>query len=146
MQLAIDSVWQNNYAAIAQANYILKNIDGRKDLLGNTAYSIIKGESLALRAFLHFDLLRLFAPAFDIGSNSAAIPYMENFTVVPQQKLTELAVLDKCEKDLIAAEQLLSINTDIDQIAGNQNATSSDLFLLYRQKLRPLYNTFLPVL
>lgn len=133
VRTATDSIWQNNYAAIAQANYILKNVDGGQEILGNTSYSIIKGESLALRAFLHFDLLRLFAPAFINGNSSPAIPYMESFTVVPQQKLTISGVLDKCEQDLKNAEELLSVNKDIDQIAGNQNATSGDLFLMYRQ-------------
>lgn len=131
----INNIWGGMYNAIAQANYILKNVDANKGVLKGNAYNIIKGEALALRAFMHFDLLRMFAPAYLNGANGgrAAIPYMEQFTVVPQQKKTVTEVLDKCEQELLAAEQLLSIYPDIDQIAGNQGSTSLDVFLMYRQ-------------
>lgn len=134
VQAAIHSIWSNYYNAIAQANYILKNVDSRK-ILSGTAYDIIKGEALALRAFIHFDLLRMFAPAYLEGENAAvsAIPYMEQFTINPQAKLSVSEVLDKCEEDLKAAETLLAAYADIDQIADNQGSTSLDLFLMYRQ-------------
>lgn len=128
-------LWGGAYAAIAQCNYILKNIESRKDMLGNTDYNIIKGEALAMRAFLHFELLKLYAPAYMDGANAGlpAIPYLEQFTVVPQEKGTVGAIVDKCEAELLAAEELLSVHTEIDQIAGNQGSVSLDLFLMYRQ-------------
>lgn len=134
VQDAIKSIWSEYYSTIAQANFILKNVDAEKILAG-TDYNIIKGEALALRAFIHFDLLRMFAPAYLDGTNAGvkAIPYMEEFTVNPQTKLPVSVVLDKCEADLKTAEGLLSVYPDIDQIAGNQNSTSLELFLMYRQ-------------
>lgn len=129
------AIWSNQYATIAQANYILKNVDSRKSVLTPTAYNVIKGESLAARGFLHFDLLRLFAPAWLNGANAAkpAIPYVEAFSVKPSATITLEQALAKCEADLKAAEELLSFNQDIDQIASNQGSTSGDLFLMYRQ-------------
>ncbi len=131
----IHDIWQSSYASIAQVNYILDNIDRHKDLLGGTTYNIIKGEALALRGFLHFDLLRMFAPAYLNGQHAKtpAIPYMKDFTVVPQAKNTEDEVLTLCEADLKEAEQLLAAYPDIDQIAGNQGSTATDLFLMFRQ-------------
>jgi starch-binding outer membrane protein, SusD/RagB family len=131
----IESTWSGMYAAIARANYILKNIEAKKSVLSETAYNIIKGEALALRGFLHFDLLRLYAPAYLNGTNAgvAAIPYMAEFTVSPQSKLDMATVLNKCEQDLKEAESLLAAYQTIDQIAGNQGSTSGDLFLLFRQ-------------
>lgn len=131
----ISNIWSTSYASIAQANYILKNVDLRADVLSPAAHKIIKGEALALRGFLHFDLVRLFAPAYLDGANAAAdaIPYVEAFTVKPQAKLTLAAVLDKCEADLKAAEMLLADYQTIDQIALNQGSTSADLFLIFRQ-------------
>src|SRR5690606_38379174 len=119
----------NNYKAIAQANFVLANIEDNKSVLSPGAYNIIKGEALGMRAFLHFDLLRLFAPALLDGSNSGtpAIPYVDEFTVTPSPRLTLAAALDKVEADLKAAEELLSVNQDIDQIADNQGNTSLDL-------------------
>jgi hypothetical protein len=98
----IDRIWANSYAAIAQCNYILANVDKRRDVLSTEAYSIIKGEALGMRAFLHFDLLRMFAPAFLDGANAGrtAIPYMNAYQVKPQERQTIAAIFEKCEADL----------------------------------------------
>ncbi|MCH5686065.1 RagB/SusD family nutrient uptake outer membrane protein [Niabella sp. W65] len=134
VRAAISSIWSGYYGAIAQANYILKNLQQHQVLAG-TAFNIVKGEALAIRAAIHFDLLRMFAPAYLNGANDTAlaIPYMEQFTIEPQAKLSVGAVLAKCETDLKEAEQLLSVYPSIDQIAANQGSTSSELFLMYRQ-------------
>lgn len=134
VRASINSIWAGYYSVIAQTNYILKNINERNVLAG-TAHNIIKGEALAIRGAVHFDLLRMFAPAYLNGMNdtAAAIPYMEQFSIQPQAKLTVGAVLAKCEADLKEAEELLAVYPAIDQIAGNQGSTSSELFLMYRQ-------------
>lgn len=131
----IEGTWSGLYAAISRANYILKNVDVRKDVLSPAAHSIIKGEALAMRGFFHFDVLRLYAPAYLGGANASApaIPYMTEFTVEPQSKLDVASVLIKCEQDLKEAEALLAVYPNIDQIGGNQGSTSADLFLMYRQ-------------
>ena len=55
-------IWDSGYRAIANCNYILAAIDGKKGLFAGNDYQLIKGEALTLRAYLHFDLLRMFAP------------------------------------------------------------------------------------
>lgn len=134
-EATLSGIWSGSYSAIAQCNYILKNIDAKKGMLGSETYNIIKGEAIALRAFLHFDLVRMFAPAYLDGANAqlSAIPYLEQFTVAPQEKQTLEAILLKCESELLAAQELLAVHTDIDQIAGHQGSVSIDLFLMYRQ-------------
>lgn len=131
----IDNIWSNMYKTISNANFILKNTEKHKDVLPGIYYGIVKGEAMAIRAFVHFDLVRLFAPAYLNGDNAtaAAIPYMDVFTVLPKEKLTLAAVLDKCEAELKQAETLLSVHTEIDQIAGNQGVSSIELALMYRQ-------------
>jgi hypothetical protein len=131
----VEAIWRDMYADVAQCNFILSNVEPHKSVLAGNAYNIVKGEALGMRGMLHFDLLRLYAPAFLGGINAAAkaIPYMEQFTVTPQNRLTVQQVLDKCETDLKAAETLLSVYPTIDQIALNQGSTSADLFLMYRQ-------------
>lgn len=131
----IGNVWSYVYAAVAQANYILRNTDAKKGLLGGDMYNIVKGESLGMRGFLHFDLLRLFAPAYLNGAaaQAQAIPYMQEFTIKPQDRLTVDEILAKCEADLLEAETLLAVYQNIDQIADNQGAVSAELFLMYRQ-------------
>lgn len=126
-------MFSNSYAAIAQANYVLKNIDN--GVLDAASKQIIEGESLGMRGFLHFDLVRLFAPAYAEGANatSPSLSYLEEFTVTPRARLPLDAFLANVESDLKSAEQLLSVHQSIDQIAGNQGSTSADLFLMFRQ-------------
>ncbi|UYQ92511.1 RagB/SusD family nutrient uptake outer membrane protein [Chitinophaga horti] len=134
-EFTVAGMWGGSYQLIAQANYILKNIEGKQSMLGGEAYNIIKGESLAFRGFQHFELLRMFAPAYLNGQNAAtkAIPYMSAFTINPQEAESMDAVLGKAEQDLLAAHELLAVNTNIDQIADNQGSVSLDLFTMYRQ-------------
>ena len=51
-------MWSEQYAIIGYINNILAHLDERPDL---TLHDYYRGEMLGLRAFLHFDLLRLFA-------------------------------------------------------------------------------------
>lgn len=106
-----DAAWKGLYHAISSCNLILENIEERKALLTSTQYALIKGEALALRAYMHLDLLRMFAPSFANGANEKGIPYVTLFTnkVTPQYTVTE--VLGKVVDDLLAAKELLR-NTD----------------------------------
>jgi starch-binding outer membrane protein, SusD/RagB family len=122
----INSIWGNMYATIAQTNYILKNIDSKKSIFTGDNYNIIKGEALALRAFIHLDLLRLYAPSPKSDATAAAIPYMTSFTVTPQARLNVSDVIALCEKDLKEAEALLKVYPQMTNPGGN------DDFLAFR--------------
>lgn len=56
-------VWIKMYQSIANLNNMLINLEAKKSIFTGNNYNQFKGEGLALRAYLHFDLLRLFAPA-----------------------------------------------------------------------------------
>jgi len=60
---------------------------------------------LALRAFLHFDLLRLYGPSPAVGKEHKAIPYMEEFTNIASRRLTVNQVLEKVAADLNKARE-----------------------------------------
>lgn len=74
---------------------------------GDEVYRIYKGEILALRGMLHFDMLRLFSASPAIDKERKAIPYLESYTNLPQHQLTVGAVLEKVVKDLNAARELM---------------------------------------
>ena len=105
----IDAVWSGQYNVIANLNLLLSYIDesGANTFVGNNYY-LYKGEALGLRAFLHFDLLRLFSPAYTSEPNAAAVPYVTTYgtEVTPQRTVAETLGLLKA--DLIQARQLLS--------------------------------------
>lgn len=133
--ITIDSVFANSYSAIAQANYLLQNVDKGEGVLDETTRMIIKGEALGMRGFLHFDLARLFSDSYNNGAGvgSPSIAYMKAFTVAPQARLSLGQVIDQCELDLKEAETLLAVNQDIDLIELSQGKAANDVFLQFRQ-------------
>ena len=63
----LNRTWNKAYALILNCNKLLKNIQGRQALFTGHNYDIIRGEALALRAMLHFDMLRLFGPVYSLN-------------------------------------------------------------------------------
>lgn len=102
-----DSMWSALYSAIANTNIILSRIDGSRNLFHGSNYNIIKGEALALRGYLHLDVLRMYAPSFATGADTKAIPYVTNFTKNVSPAVTVRQGADSVIKDLLAAKQLL---------------------------------------
>lgn len=128
----IRNIWSTNYAGIANANNLLAHIDGDKNLFSDSNYAIIKGEALALRAMLHFDLLRCFGVSFAVNADQAAIPYSTalSYKVFPQLSVRQVS--DAVIADLLAAESLLK---DADPIVTGHNITeqTDNGYLLNRQ-------------
>lgn len=102
-------VWLKMYQSIANLNNLLTNIEAKKSMFTGNNYNQFKGEGLALRAYLHFDLLRLFTAAPVLGSASTpGIPYVTTISSTATPTATVAEVLDKCITDLKAAENLLN--------------------------------------
>ena len=104
------NIWRNNYNAIANDNNLLKAIDENRYKFSGNNYNIIKGEALALRALLHFDLLRAFGVSYEVNANMPSIPYSTelSYRVFPQLSVKEVA--EKVIADLKEAEQLLKVD------------------------------------
>jgi len=99
----VDATWRNAYSIISSVNIILRDID---NLAGENAGAAnrIKGQALAIRAHVHFDLLRYFALAFDRNSGELAVPYVKTIdpTAKPARN-TVKEVYDNVLADLSAA-------------------------------------------
>jgi hypothetical protein len=93
-----DTVWSGLYNAIANCNLILANIESGKKLLSAVDYGVIKGEALAMRGYLHLDLLRMFAPSYGNNPSAPAIPYITDFS----DKVTPLSTVSGALKLIIA--------------------------------------------
>lgn len=109
----IAAIWAQNYNGIANVNNLLNHIDEKKALFKEGNYEIIKGEALALRAFLHFDLLRCFGVSYEVNPDMPAIPYCTDlsYRVFPQLAVKEVA--KKVEADLLEAVRLLKSHDPI---------------------------------
>ncbi len=133
----IRGIWTTNYTGIANANHLLANIDAKAGLFAKDNYEVIKGEALALRAFLHFDLLRCFGVSYAVNPNQPSIPYSSSLSygVAPQLSVSEAteAVL----KDVLDAEALLKGH---DPIATGRTITEvEDNGYLYNRQLHLNY-------
>lgn len=100
----IDNLWIKTYNVIANANNALNLIDTKKDVLDPINYAVIKGELLGLRAFLHFDLMRLYglgnlANRTDVGGK-LAVPYVTQFTKEPTRQRSYEETFDLMENDI----------------------------------------------
>lgn len=113
----LELIWSNQYKAIANLNAMLSFIDEKRTVFSSEAiYRIYKGEALALRGMLHFDMLRLFAPSPIMGKDRKAIPYLETYTNLPQEQQTVEGTLNKVIADLNAARELMR---DVDSYGPN---------------------------
>lgn len=118
----ITSMWTNSYNAIANLNNLLENIDkSDKSIFQTNEYEKIKGEALGLRAFLHFDMLRLFTRSYrDAAGNSTGIPYVTSYSPTITPKGTVKEVMEKIITDLKAAEILLKADEASSDILSRQ--------------------------
>lgn len=107
----VSSIWTEAFSTIMNINVILENIE--KDAEGSKVlpmreYKMLKGEMLAARAMLHFDMLRLFGPVYSKKPEADAIPYNEStetqiLTILPAQTVLRDYIL----RDLNLAKELL---------------------------------------
>ncbi|WP_298707765.1 RagB/SusD family nutrient uptake outer membrane protein [Chitinophaga sp.] len=124
VKLKLAGFWSQAYKCIANLNNLLDKIDAKKEVFNTGMYELVKGEALALRAFLHFDMLRAFGPVPATGLDNPAIPYVTKFNMQVQPKLTTKQVVAKCMDDLKAAQGLLAMHKDV--VLGH-----SDIFLAH---------------
>ena len=124
----LSTIWSRQYKGIANLNAMLMFIDEQRGVFsGDEVYRIYKGEILALRGMLHFDMLRLFSASPAIDKERKAIPYLESYTNLPQHQLTVGAVLEKVVKDLNAARELMR---EVDPYGPNYVAEPAKAFEL----------------
>lgn len=107
------AIWSTAYNAILNVNLVIKAIDEHPGVLTERDEKLIRGEMLALRAFLHLDLARLFGPSINldpdiVGDRESSIPYADNIEIVRRERLplTEL-IYDHIIPDLTEAQTLL---------------------------------------
>lgn len=129
----LDQTWNKAYALIRNCNTLLEQMETHKDVFTGNNYNLIRGEALALRALLHFDMFRLFGPVYKLSPHNKSIPYETSTTLQVQELLPGNVVMEHVIDDLTQAEGLLAddpiINTS-NPLAGS--GANGDNFLQYR--------------
>ena len=130
-----NSIWTTQYSMIANLNTLLEHANADGTLSAKYA-PYVKGEALALRAFLHFDLMRLYGPIYSTATeNDKAIPYQDTSSKDIQPILPAKDVMAKIIRDLKEASELLKndrVRTDgvVNTAAENLSEPTT---LRYRQ-------------
>ena len=105
-------IWRSDYEVIGYINNVIRNLDrvGDKNL---PHYKLYRGEALGLRAFLHFDLVRLYAPHFHSKPDEEAIPYVSIYQAMVSPFKTVREVYELVLKDLQEAESLMTQDEEL---------------------------------
>ena len=105
-----DGIWTAMYKNISNVNSILDAPLIKK--AEEYPYTIYKGESLGLRAFMHFDLVRLFAEQYTQNPSATGIPYADSFSLNTPEFESLQKNYEHILSDLHEAELLLSNEKD----------------------------------
>ena len=128
----IEDVWEETFATILNANVILDNAEQKRgSVLTENDYNLIKGDMLALRAFLHFDMLRMFGPVYSRNPEQESIPYNNNrdaqvYNLLPARSVIYdylIPDLNTAEENLKAADPILTEGPLTSTIEGEDNYT-----------------------
>lgn len=103
---SVTGFYYTNYQAIDRANRVLEAIDKLNFTASELALANqYRGELLALRAYLHFELLRAYASSYDAGA--LGITYMEKSAITYPARDKFEVVIAKAKADLAAAKALI---------------------------------------
>lgn len=132
VKVAVEKLWANGFFTIAMINNILNWEEKQGNVMTDEVRRQIKGEALALRAYVHFDLWRLFAPDIKLDSKAEKVPYNRVFGVGLPPMCNSEAFLGFCLADLEAALVLLENDPIMDVVPyelGESSKNESDLYV-----------------
>ncbi len=117
----IENIWSEMYNALANTNNLLQRVTNESpDLfeLKEIEKSVIEGEAYALRGMIHFDLLRLFAPAPVVDKAGAYLPYIDKYPTLVKGNTSTEEYLQNVIADLEKGRELVAV---FDTVTGYNN-------------------------
>lgn len=105
----VDQIWGGMYKNISYVNNILENL-GHHSESSLPLYNVYKAECLALRGFMHFDILRFFCENIVNNPSAQGIPYVDKYDLTVSPFLTAEAAYGRIIEDLKAAEEIMQEN------------------------------------
>lgn len=103
-----ETIWSNAYKNIARLNMFMQYANEKTDDFFNHGVvekHLLLGEALALRAYLHFDLLRIFAKNYrdEGGPDGVHIPFVEKYPSIVNPPVKSSVVMERIIADLVTA-------------------------------------------
>ena len=143
----ISNIWTTSYNNIANCNNLIAHVSvASPSVFAEREFeqNMIWGEALGLRAMIHFEILRMFAPAMMKDDGKAYIPYNESHPTIIPSYLSNSDILAKVIRDLKEAKEKLAKCDIIDEYKdwmsvnqrmlsqGRSDKLSEEIFFGYR--------------
>ena len=97
-------IWQSSYSTISRANNVINS-----SLQGNENIDQLRGEALAIRGLMYFELVKFFAKPYTVDPNALGVPLILVYdpTLKPQRNTVQ-EVYAQIEKDFTDAANLMT--------------------------------------
>ena len=128
-EFQLEGFWRVSYQAISNINSIIKG--ARASNLANK--NVFLAEALGLRAMLHYNLYRFFAPAYNSSTSALAVPYrfeQDNF-LDKKPRITNQELIDFVLADLLEAVNLAA--NDVNSFRVSKTAIQALLAPIYHE-------------
>lgn len=103
----VSGFWTRAYSLLANINTVLEHCESDREVLSDEYYHVIRGEALALRAMIHFELFRVFGPIYSEDKETECIPYAATADPVVRPLLKASEIVRLINEDLNDAENTL---------------------------------------
>lgn len=146
LEMPLNTLFQSLYRIIANANILLDALS-EQQVMSPDMSKLIEAEALAIRAFCHSELLRLWGPVpTNINETERYLPYVKEYTIDKYEYDSYEVFVQKIMDDLNNSIMLLEQVDPILHFTNAQLNSSyvtieelSDAFLLNRQKRFNIY-------
>lgn len=138
----IKAIYGGLYNTVVQANMVINHAkDDASVFPDDDSRNVIIGEALAIRAYCHFDALRLFGQMPNGAKKTVSLPYSESNDINTQPSYygfsdfarKVLADLDEAEQRLAKSDPILKYTFSQLSQEGNNTVTLDDDFMMYRR-------------
>lgn len=120
-----DNLWGALYRTISYANNILRHASSPQ--FSDTRLERIQAEAYGLRAFLHFDVYRLYGPMnYEANKSVRLLPYSTTFNLENKDVYTHEQFLNLILQDLERAEALMGEDETISLNAPTQTELTAN--------------------
>lgn len=142
----ISNIWSTAYNGVASCNHLIQMVNGATPddfQERKMEQDLIRGEALALRALLHFDILRMFAPSMVVDDGKKYMPYVDEYPVISPTYYSNTEILEKIKADLLDAKKMVTL-CDVEEhpqwmitsyrmfAEGTSDVLPNDVFFAYR--------------
>ena len=119
LEPVIQNIWSTGYNVIANCNNLITNIikeDTVKFGEKRLERDMIHGEAIACRGFMHFELMRYFAPSLKEAGSDLYMPYFDKFPSLMESYLSVPDMIKKIENDLLEARRIMATTDTLESM------------------------------